>query len=131
MIRRQPSSTRTDTRFPYTTLFRTVRGFTQLQACSGITLEERHYPISLLAGSVPVVVAPHTLALHEPDTRFAVVGSGSRKKSAFMLAQELPNASSDNPWAIACNGKTRPLLRDAAPLTPPNILYRKSAGSGK
>ncbi|WP_449101549.1 Eco57I restriction-modification methylase domain-containing protein [Pseudomonas veronii] len=103
-------------------LLRDVLGFTQLQACSGITLEERHYPISLLAGSVPVVVAPHTLALHEPDTRFAVVGSGSRKKSAFMLAQELLNASSDHLWAIACNGKTLRLLRDAATLTRPSFV---------
>lgn len=103
-------------------LLRDVFGFTQLQACSGINLEERHYPVGLLTGFVPVVVAPHTLALHEPDTRFAVVGSGSRKKSAFMLAQELLNASSDHLWAIACNGKSLRLLRDAATLTRPSFL---------
>lgn len=103
-------------------LLRDVFGFTQLQACSGITLEDRHYPISLLTGFVPVVVAPHTLALHEPDTRFAVAGSGSRKKSAFMLAQELLNASPDHLWAIACNGKTLRLLRDAATLTRPSFV---------
>lgn len=103
-------------------LLRDVFGFTQLQACSGIPLEERHYPVGLLAGAVPVVVAPHTLTLHEPDTRFAVAGSGSRKKSAFMLAQELLNASPDHLWAIACNGKTLRLLRDAATLTRPSFL---------
>lgn len=93
-----------------------------IQSCSGITLGERHYPVSLLAGSVPVVVAPHTLALHEPDARFAIAGSGTRKKSAFMLAQELLNASPDHLWAIACNGKQLRLLRDAATLTRPSFL---------
>jgi hypothetical protein len=93
-----------------------------LQPCTGITLGERHYPVSLLAGSVPVVVAPHTLALHEPDPRFAIAGSGSRKKSAFMLTQELLNASSDHLWGVVCNGKTLRLLRDAATLTRPSFL---------
>ncbi|MDD5035042.1 MAG: hypothetical protein PHE55_09810 [Methylococcaceae bacterium] len=93
-----------------------------IQSCPGITLGERHYPASLLAGRVPVVVAPHTLALHEADVRFAIAGSGARKKSAFMLAQELLNASPDHLWAIACNGKQLRLLRDAATLTRPSFL---------
>jgi hypothetical protein len=93
-----------------------------IQSCPGITLGERRYPVSLLAGSVPVVVAPHTLTLHETDARFAIAGSGARKKSAFMLAQELLNASSDHLWAIVCNGKQLRLLRDAATLTRPSFL---------
>lgn len=93
-----------------------------IHSCSGIKLGERHYPVSLLAGSAPVVVAPHTLALHEPDARFAIAGSGTRKKSAFMLAQELLNASPDHLWAITCNGKQLRLLRDAATLTRPSFL---------
>ncbi|MGB4343997.1 MAG: N-6 DNA methylase [Moraxellaceae bacterium] len=68
------------------------------------------------------MVAPHTLALHEADPRFAIAGSGTRKKSAFMLAQELLNASPDHLWGIACNGKTLRLLRDAATLTRPSFL---------
>ena len=103
-------------------LLRDVFGYTNLQTCPGITLGERHYPISLLAGSVPVVAAPHTLALHEPDARFAIAGAGVRKKSAFMLTQELLNASPDHLWGIACNGKTLRLLRDAATLTRPGFL---------
>ena len=103
-------------------LLRDVFGYANLQPCTGITLGERHYPVSLLAGSVPVVVAPHTLALHEPDPRFAIAGSGSRKKSAFMLTQELLNASSDHLWGVVCNGKTLRLLRDAATLTRPSFL---------
>ena len=103
-------------------LLRDAFGYTALQACTGITLNERTYPVSLLADTVPVIVAPHTLALHTTDARFAVAGSGIRKKSAFMLAQELLNASSDHLWAIACNGKTLRLLRDAATLTRPSYL---------
>ena len=103
-------------------LLHDVFGYTNLQACPGITLGERHYPVSLLAGSVPVVVAPHTLALHDPDPRFAIEGSGSRKKSAFMLTHELLNASTDHLWGMACNGKTLRLLRDAATLTRPSFL---------
>jgi len=103
-------------------LLRDVFGYTNLQPCTGIALGERHYPINLIAGSVPVVVVPHTLALHEPDPRFAIIGSGSRKKSAFMLTQEFLNASTDHLWGMVCNGKTLRLLRDAATLTRPSFL---------
>ena len=41
-------------------LLRDAFGYSNLQICSGITLGERHYPVGLLAGNVPVVVAPHT-----------------------------------------------------------------------
>ena len=102
-------------------LLRDVFGYA-VQACSGITLGERHYPVSFLASRVPVVVAPHTLAVHEPDPRFAIAGSGVRKKSAFMLTQELLNASPDHLWGMACNGKTLRLVRDAATLTRPSFL---------
>lgn len=103
-------------------LLRDAFGYTHLKACPGIQLGERHYPVNLLAGSVPVVVAPHTLALFEADPRFAIAGSGTRKKSAFLLTQELLNASPDHLWGIACNGKTLRLLRDAATLTRPSFL---------
>lgn len=102
-------------------LLRDVFGYS-IQACHGIALGERCYPVSLLAGHVPVVIAPHTLALHEPDARFAIANSGARKKSAFMLTQELLNANPDHVWGIACNGKTLRLLRDAATLTRPSYL---------
>ena len=99
-----------------------VFGYTNVQSCPGIQVGERLYPVNLLAGNVPVVVAPHTLQLFETDPRFANAGSGTRKKSAFMLMQELLNASADHLWGIACNGKTLRLLRDAATLTRPSFL---------
>lgn len=103
-------------------LLRDVFGYANLQICPGITLGERRYPVNLLAGNVPVVVAPHNVALFETDTRFAIAGSGTRKKSAFMLMQELLNANPDTLWGIACNGKTLRLLRDTATLTRPSFL---------
>lgn len=103
-------------------LLRDVFGYANLQTCPGIQLGERRYPVNLLAGNVPVVVAPHTFALFETDTRFAIAGSGTRKKSAFMLMQELLNANPDYLWGIACNGKTLRLLRDTSTLTRPTFL---------
>lgn len=103
-------------------LLRDVFGYVNLQPCPGIQLGERRYPVNMLAGNVPVVVAPHTIALFETDTRFAIAGSGTRKKSAFMLMQELLNANLDYLWGIACNGKTLRLLRDTATLTRPTFL---------
>lgn len=104
-------------------LLRDALGYHSLSVQDGITLADRCYPITLMAGaSVAVVVAPHYLGLDEADARFAVVGSGSRKKSAFQLAQEFLNASGDHLWALVSNGKQLRLLRDAATLTRPSYL---------
>ncbi|MBP3982252.1 N-6 DNA methylase [Acidovorax sp. JG5] len=118
-----------------TELLRDALAYPSVGASSGITLGEgsdaRHYPITHWASApgagdagpgLPIVVAPHTLGLDEPDTRFAITGSGSRKKTAFQLAQELLNASPAHQWALVSNGKTLRLLRDAATLTRPSYL---------
>ncbi len=112
-----------------TELLRDAFGYVAVGAITSITQGERSYPITHLASSplhperaLPIVVAPHTLGLDEADTRFAIQGSGSRKKTAFQLAQELLNASPDHQWAIVTNGKTLRLLRDAATLTRPSYL---------
>jgi hypothetical protein len=113
-----------------TELLRDALGYPAVAASTGITLGERHYPITHFASapgiasaaSLPIVIAPHTLGLDEADARFAVAGSGSRKKTAFQLAQELLNASPEHQWAMATNGKTLRLLRDAATLTRPSYL---------
>ena len=116
-------------------LLRDALGYPGVGASSGITLgdgtDARHYPITHWASApgagdagpgLPIVVAPHTLGLDEPDARFAITGSGSRKKTAFQLAQELLNASPVHQWALVSNGKTLRLLRDAATLTRPSYL---------
>jgi hypothetical protein len=120
-----------------TELLRDALAYPSVGASTGITLgegaEARHYPITHLASapagaggqpgpSLPIVVAPHTQGLDEPATRFAITGSGSRKKTPFQLAQELLNASPAHQWALVTNGKTLRLLRDAATLTRPSYL---------
>lgn len=118
-----------------TELLRDALAYPSVGASSGITLgegsEARHYPITHWASApgagdagpgLPIVVAPHTLGLDEADARFAIAGSGSRKKTAFQLAQELLNASPAHQWALVTNGKTLRLLRDAATLTRPSYL---------
>lgn len=105
-------------------LLRDALGYRELEVqAEGITLEERHYPIPLLAfGRVPIVIAPHTLGLDEAAECFAIVGGGSRKKSAFQLTQEFLNASEGCLWGIVSNGRQLRLLRDAATLTRPSFL---------
>lgn len=115
-----------------TELLRDAFGYVSVGAVTGIELGERSYPITHLASAphqplhpqhpLPIVVAPHTLGLDAADTRFAIAGSGSRKKTPFQLAQELLNASPDHQWALVTNGKTIRLLRDAATLTRPSYL---------
>ena len=112
-----------------TELLRDAFAYLALAASTGIALDDRNYPITHLASSainpqrsLPIVVVPHTLGLDDADTRFAIGGSGNRKKTAFQLAQELLNASPDHQWALVSNGKTLRLLRDAATLTRPSYL---------
>lgn len=104
-------------------LLRDTMGYSGFQLIKGISVGERHYPITALAGqTIPVVIAPHSLGLDDADPRFAVVGSGARKKSPFQLAQEFLNASDQHLWALVSNGKQIRLLRDAATLTRPSFL---------
>lgn len=103
-------------------LLRDAFGYATLQTAQPLQLGERHYPLSLQVGALPVLVAPHTLGLDDADPLFAIVGSGSRKKASFQAMQELLNASSQHLWGIVCNGRQLRLLRDAATLTRPSFL---------
>lgn len=106
-------------------LFTECLGYTDLKTLDQpIGPDDRGFPISAIAlgGRIPVVIAPHNLGLDDPDPRFAIHGSGSRRKSAYQLAQEYLNAESDALWALVTNGRTIRLLRDAETLTRPNYL---------
>ncbi|MBT2788020.1 MULTISPECIES: N-6 DNA methylase [unclassified Halomonas] len=106
-------------------LLRDAFGYHTIQPIDGFSRNERHFPISFLAGAVPVVVAPHHLGLDSADECFAIShvdGGGSRKKTAFQLAQEWLNASEEHFWALVTNGKQLRLLRDAETLTRPSYL---------
>lgn len=104
-------------------LLRDAFCYADLQPSAPVEINGRSYPVSFLTcGRVPVVVAPHNISLDDADPRFAVAGSGSRKKSAFQLAQEFLNASVECTWALVSNGLQLRLLRDAATLTRPSYL---------
>lgn len=108
-----------------TELFRDALGYADFALCAEpVTLADRSYPVTALAvdGRVPVIIAPHTLELDEPDERFAVIGSGSRRRSAYQLAQQFLNASAHCTWALVTNGRQLRLVRDADTLTRPAYL---------
>lgn len=101
---------------------RDALGYSTLKPIAQLQINDRAYPITFMAGHLPVVVAPFTSKLDDSLSIFAIEGSGSRKKSAFQLAQELLNASDAHLWALVTNGKQLRLLRDAASLTRPSFL---------
>ena len=103
-------------------LLRDAFGYSSLQSTAPVLVNGRAYPITFMAGHVPVVVAPFNAKLDDSLPNFAIEGSGNRKKSAFQLAQELLNASDAHLWAMVTNGKQLRLLRDAASLTRPSFL---------
>ncbi len=103
-------------------LLRDVFAYSSLKATASVSVNERAYPVTFLADHIPVVVAPFNSKLDDSLSIFAIEGSGSRKKSAFQLGQELLNASDAHLWAIVTNGKQLRLLRDAASLTRPSFL---------
>lgn len=103
-------------------LLRDALGYTPVQPSTSVQVAAMAYPANVMAGRVAVLVAPHNLALDDADPRFAVAGSGNRKKSAFQAMQELLNASPEHTWGIVSNGKQLRLLRDAASLTRPTYL---------
>ncbi len=99
-------------------LLRDCFGFASLEKTAPITIKDRTYPIGAIAlgARVPVVVAPAGSGLDAPSSAF---GDGSRKRSAFGLAQELLNASDEATWGIASDGLLLRILRDNASLTRP------------
>ncbi|HEX2854106.1 MAG TPA: N-6 DNA methylase, partial [Opitutaceae bacterium] len=122
--RRDVDATRATVGF-VTELLRDAFGYADFALCPApVTLADRAYPITAFSsgGRVPVIIAPHTLELDEPDERFAVLGSGSRRRSAYQLAQQFLNASVSCTWAILTNGRQLRLVRDADTLTRPAFL---------
>ena len=95
-------------------------GYGPLERVGNVDVGDRGYPVGFMArGRVPVVVTSHTQELDAPDPRFAVTGTGTRRKSPFQLAQEFLNASQPCTWALVTNGRQLRLLRDSAALTRP------------
>jgi hypothetical protein len=93
-------------------------GFTALVSVEPTVLHERTFPIghATLGGRVPVVIAPANIGL---DTLSQAFGDGSRRRSAFGLAQEYLNAQEGALWGIASDGVSLRIVRDNASLTRP------------
>lgn len=99
-------------------LLRDAFGFASLAVVAPAVLAERSYPIGHagLGGRVPVVIAPANSGL---DTLASLFGDGTRKRSAFGLAQEYLNAQDGALWGIASDGASLRIVRDNASLTRP------------
>jgi len=99
-------------------LLRDAFGFRSLAAVEPARLQERTYPIghAALGGRVPVVIAPADSGLDVLSPSF---GDGSRRRSAFGLAQEYLNAQEGALWGIASDGASLRIVRDNASLTRP------------
>src|SRR3546814_15328306 len=106
MERRQPTSTRTDTRFPYTTLFRSIRFRTRPGA------GRRHLHLPDASGSAP------DRPRHLPDLRHgagagnAEPGRRGESGAARLLAPVLVDVAADPDRSGT--GDVRPLLAGAA-----------------
>lgn len=117
--RRDIDATQLTTRFVQE-LLRDAFGY-NLSPARPQEVDGRCYPVSFLAGNLPILVAPHTLGLDDADASMAIEGSSSRK-TPFQAMQELLNASESLLWGIVSNGRQLRLLRDAASLTRPSFL---------
>src|SRR3546814_11479960 len=103
MIRRPPRSTRTDTLFPYTTLFRSVRRFAEL------------YPASAITGVTNIGLAGATASQSWPLPAEPVSPLRVALAAATM---SLSHQGTGAPWATVS-------VKAAVPLqAPPNAGYR-------
>ena len=118
--RRDIDATQLTTRFVQE-LLRDAFGYNLSPQTQPQEVDGRCYPVSFLAGNLPILVAPHTLGLDDADASMAIEGSSSRK-TPFQAMQELLNASESLLWGIVSNGRQLRLLRDAASLTRPSFL---------
>jgi len=77
--RRDIDATQLTTRFVQE-LLRDAFGY-NLRPARPLEVDGRRYPVSFLAGNLPILVAPHTLGLDDADASMAIEGSGSRRKT--------------------------------------------------
>lgn len=93
-------------------------GFDSLMETEPVVEEDRRYPLGFvaLAARVPIVIAPFGGGFDVLSTAF---GDGTRKRTAFGLAQEYLNAANGALWGIVSDGKKLRILRDNASLTRP------------
>jgi hypothetical protein len=105
-------------------LLRNALGFADLKVGAVIQASGHAYNIGHLSGDdhVPLILAAHDHDLDTPDDRFGETNPETgkvRRRSPFMLAQEVLNASDASLWALVSNGLRLRILRDNPSLTRP------------
>jgi hypothetical protein len=108
-------------------LLRDVLHFHDAARCPAIQHAGHQYAIGHAGtgGRVPLVFAGFDQPLDGAVERFGETNPDTgktRRRSAFMLAQEALNASDASLWAIVSNGLTLRILRDNASLTRPAYI---------
>ena len=93
ILREDLDKYKTTNKFVYSILL-DILDYKNINEKSFITCNDRTYPITADTNNkIAIVIAPANIDLDTADERFAVVGSGSHKKTPFHLAQEFLNAS--------------------------------------
>ena len=105
-------------------LLRDVLHFHDAARCPAVQRAGHQYAIGHAGagGRVPLVFAGFDQPLDSAAERFGETNPDTgktRRRSAFMLAQEALNANDASLWAIVSNGLTLRILRDNASLTRP------------
>src|SRR3546814_7449474 len=92
-IRRPPRSTRTDTRFPYTTLFRSQRGWALPVFIANFGQENYEWPVCLQRGTIATMNRVEDQPLWEARDREGYIASRMRQKTAAGLVPTHPVAA--------------------------------------
>lgn len=105
-------------------VLRNALGFADLKTGAVIQASGHAYKIGHLSGDgrVPLILAAHDHDLNTPGDRFGETNPETgkvRRRSPFMLAQEVLNASDASLWALVSNGLRLRILRDNPSLTRP------------
>ncbi|WP_225578484.1 N-6 DNA methylase [Rhodanobacter sp. 7MK24] len=108
-------------------LLRDVLHFHDAAPCPAIERAGHHYAVGHAGsgGRVPLVFAGFDQPLDSAMERFGETNPDTgktRRRSPFMLAQEVLNAIDASLWAIVSNGLTLRILRDNASLTRPAYI---------
>src|SRR3546814_3358705 len=113
MIRRPPRSTRTDTLFPYTTLFRSARSEIELQVDANLRLSQENEELRTMLNSVlrSIEQKTHMKALQDLEARVSALVAGARSEEHTSELQPLMRIS----YAVFClKNKTKPSTHHTA-----------------
>src|SRR3546814_17482045 len=114
MIRRPPRSTRTDTLFPYTTLFRS----------SGMTTDCSVAPSAMIVAEMPLPLVSVTPGTLRPSGNLPKVACAASAPSAGVAATRAPAAAPQTSFVIFFTHLTLLFLSRPAAPPPPHFEQR-------